>query len=85
MPNPHTDARAALDAALAAADGVPCLDPDRRHLWLSEDADDALVARSLCRGCPVIEPCKDYRLKIRPSFGTWAGHTCYRSEGLDYD
>ncbi|GAA4309866.1 WhiB family transcriptional regulator [Actinomadura luteofluorescens] len=32
------------------------------------------VAREVCEGCPVWALCLDYALRIRPTFGVWAGY-----------
>ncbi|WP_412519727.1 WhiB family transcriptional regulator [Actinomadura madurae] len=32
------------------------------------------VAREVCEDCPVWDMCFDYALRIRPTFGVWAGH-----------
>ncbi|MFC4906616.1 WhiB family transcriptional regulator [Actinomadura gamaensis] len=31
------------------------------------------VAREVCEGCPVWAECLDYALRVRPSYGVWAG------------
>lgn len=41
--------------------------------WLSEDSEDQLKARTLCRGCPARMECTLYIKKAKPSFGVWAG------------
>lgn len=39
------------------------------------------IAKRICDGCPVFDPCKAYAAHIRPSDGVWAGvtHTYHHS------
>lgn len=41
--------------------------------WLSDDSEDQLKARTLCRGCPVQLQCAVYVKKMKPTCGVWAG------------
>ena len=36
---------------------------------------DAEVAKTVCRQCPVQEPCLEYALAVREPEGIWGGHT----------
>lgn len=35
------------------------------------------VARDVCESCPVATLCLDYALRLRPTFGVWAGYLPY--------
>jgi WhiB family redox-sensing transcriptional regulator len=53
----------------AACRGV---DPDIFYPVSEEDAEEA---RSICRSCPVLEPCLDWALANRERDGVWGGAT----------
>jgi hypothetical protein len=36
----------------------PCTDPGMRHLWTSDHGKDRARAMAMCRGCPLLEPCR---------------------------
>jgi hypothetical protein len=44
-----------------------------KNFWLSDDSQDQLHARTLCRECPVRVKCALYIKTAKPSFGVWAG------------
>ena len=47
-------------------------DPDVFFPGSESEAEDAL---RICRGCPVIEECRDWALDMRIRYGVWGGMT----------
>jgi WhiB family redox-sensing transcriptional regulator len=61
------DTRATLDDAAV----LPCRDaPD---LYFAESPADVELAKSLCQGCPLREPCLAGALQRREPWGVWGG------------
>jgi len=50
----------------------PSVDP---HLFFPETTEEAKTAKTLCRGCDVIEECLAYALKNNEQHGVWGGTT----------
>ncbi len=38
-------------------------------------AERAYLAKRICRGCPVLERCREYALAVGEPFGVWGGMT----------
>ncbi|WP_438353699.1 WhiB family transcriptional regulator [Microbacterium sp. CJ88] len=45
------------------------------ELWFPEQSIGAATARSICRGCAVIEECLDFALRHDIDHGVWGGLT----------
>jgi len=56
----------------AAASEVPCRSNDA-ELWFAESPADVELAKSLCRGCPVLSGCLAGALERREPWGVWGG------------
>lgn len=73
LPAPTDSALLDLDerpwAAYAACRTV---DPD---VFFPATEDDTASALRICRGCPVIEECRDWALDMRIRYGVWGGLT----------
>ena len=57
-------------------------------MWFPEKGDDysRKAALRICRGCPVIEQCREYALRVDPPEGIWGGMTArQRGEVLGLD
>lgn len=52
--------------------GIPCQDHES-ELWFAEEPDDVELAKSLCRGCPVLEGCLSGALVRGEPWGVWGG------------
>jgi hypothetical protein len=48
-----------------------CSDPVSSEMWLSEDQAGRKQAARMCRGCPVIDPCRD--VGQYQTFGVYGG------------
>lgn len=58
-----------------AGQPVPCVDPRRGHLWLSEHHDDQEAAVHGCATCPALDTCRAYVSAFPEPTGVWAGLT----------
>lgn len=69
----------AFEALSNAIDGLDPLDPrvpcQRRPEWISDDADDQAYAAAHCTRCPLLDLCNAAAVELKPTAGTWAGHT----------
>lgn len=52
---------------------VPCVDPERGNLWLSEQREEQEAAIHGCKSCPALTACRRYIEEFPESAGTWAG------------
>lgn len=43
------------------------------HLFFLERGGDPRPAQQICADCPVKQPCLDYSIKTRTTFGIWGG------------
>jgi hypothetical protein len=69
----------AIHRRVEVGERVPCIDPHRGHLWLSEDREDREAAAIGCSTCPALEACQSYVERFPEPAGTWAGrHTLSR-------
>jgi WhiB family transcriptional regulator, redox-sensing transcriptional regulator len=48
------------------------LDPEVFYPVTDEEAD---IAKTVCRGCPVRQPCLEHALTVREKDGVWGGAT----------
>jgi hypothetical protein len=58
-----------------------CSDPTTSALWLSEDEPERAEAVRLCRGCPVIQPCRTAATANNETFGVFGGKDFTRRPG----
>lgn len=40
------------------------------------------AAKEICKGCPALQPCRDYALQSEEAFGVWGGLTGKERERL---
>jgi hypothetical protein len=59
----------------ANATCVTLTDRGLKNFWLSDNLEDQLKARTLCRNCPVRIDCALYVLEVHPTSGIWAGQS----------
>lgn len=57
--------------------------PDRERGAERRDREDR--AKSVCRGCPVIEQCRDHALSAHEPYGIWGGLTVTERTQLLHD
>lgn len=69
-------ARESFAALLVALDDLedrglipPCRNPQRAHLWTSEDPAEREAAAHMCASCPVLDACTAHAPHER--FGAW--------------
>lgn len=79
----------ALDQLMTAIFGhetrghhVPCVDPKRGHMWLSDDVELQEAAVHQCRSCPALDACRAYIEQFPENGGTWAGRAPRRQGRL---
>ncbi len=58
-----------------AGELVPCVEPRRGHLWLSEHQADQEAAVHGCASCPALDACQAYVTAHPEPAGVWAGLT----------
>lgn len=58
---------------IVAAEDTPC--QSAPSWWTSEDADYQRLAAAACRGCPLMQDCRDYGLTYRKERGVYGGLT----------
>ena len=70
---PHLDAEIPPPPGPWVADGA-CRGADT-EIWFSGRGDNALIqlAKQICAGCPVRQPCGDYGLEHSSLNGMWGG------------
>lgn len=51
-----------------------CRDADPDLFFPGPDGDPGEAVR-ICRGCPVLEECREWALETRVAFGVWGGLT----------
>lgn len=62
-----------LRAACRAMDSAQFFHPDRERGGPRIDRDEA--AKTVCRSCPVIVPCRRHALAAHEPYGVWGGMT----------
>lgn len=67
------DLMGSIYAHVQAGSPVPCVEPERGHLWASERAAETEAAAWRCRRCPAIEACRTYVTAFPEPAGVWAG------------
>lgn len=82
MSRRHDDRAAELESLMQAiwsreteGDRVPCVQPERGHLWLSEDRADIEAAIHRCRTCPALGDCRSYINQFPEPAGVWAAQS----------
>ena len=70
-----------LEIITAAGIRIHCSDPETRYLWLSDHAEDRARAVRLCRGCPILTPCREAASVRRETFGVWGAEDRTRPPG----
>lgn len=64
---------AATDLATALLTSKPNCRGDDRFTTENLSAKEAAECRSICRSCPLFDPCRAYAQATRPAAGIWAG------------
>ncbi|MDX1691151.1 MAG: WhiB family transcriptional regulator [Acidimicrobiia bacterium] len=60
------------DRPWAAHAACRSADPD---LFFGGEDDQVRSAVTICRGCPVLDDCRDWALDLRIPYGVWGGMT----------
>lgn len=55
-----------------AGEPVPCVNPRRGHLWLSEHQANQEAAVHGCGACPALDACRTYVTAYPEPSGVWA-------------
>ncbi len=75
--NARNDALHRLMASLfeheQAGELVPCVDPRRGHLWVSQHHTEQEAAAHGCASCPALASCRAYVTAHPEPAGVWAG------------
>lgn len=53
--------------------GGVCLTHPDPDLWHSENDDDLLEAKRVCRTCPIMMECRAYAIRNEERLGVWGG------------
>lgn len=79
---PEAKAYAALAAAIAAMDSVPCAGDARFTADLGElhPREVAQLAVDVCGGCAALAECRRYGERAQPPAGIWGGRTYRRRD-----
>lgn len=66
-----------LREAIAEAESIPPCQVSDPDLWFAEQSDNysSLVAKRLCKQCPVINECLAYAMASKERYGVWGGKT----------
>lgn len=70
---------AALDAAEASGEHVPCRVPEHAPAWLSDRHEDRAEAAQACEGCPALDACAE--VGRHEPFGVWGGRDVTQRPG----
>lgn len=80
---PPTHALPWADEALCAQSDPELWFPDRNSQWRkNDDGDREVLARGICRRCPVKLPCLRYALDDSTLEGIWGGTTTHEREQM---
>lgn len=69
----HSALLATVGALVNEGERVPCVDPARGYLWLSDESVDQEAAAHGRVGCPALEPCRTYVTQHPEPVAVWAG------------